>query len=266
MLKWAGGKARLLPELLERLPADYAQRRHVELFAGGAAFGLHAAGGSRLMLADINRHLIGVYRALRDEPTRLRRSLAQLSQRRGRADFYRVRARFCSGAGSLAQRAAMFLYLNRTGFNGLYRENASGHYNVPYGDGRAEPYQPAALALASEALQGSELHTGDFAARFRWRLSPSDFVYLDPPYAPTARTSFATYAGAGFRHEDHIRVRDLLRDLEGAGIPCMVSNSDTLFVRDIFRGFRVEGVTSSRSISAAGGSRGRIRELLIRNY
>lgn len=267
VVKWAGGKARLVPELLQRVPDDYEQRRHVELFAGGAAFGLHAAGGGRrpLLLCDVNVHLVGLYRAVRDECAALRRCLSQLGRRVGRDDYYRIRARFCAGDGSDVQRAAMFLYLNRVGFNGLYRENAAGHYNVPYGDGQAQPYQPTTLAAASDALRSSELHAADFEA-VRERIGAGDFVYLDPPYAPTERSSFASYAAGGFRHEDHIRLRDLVRELERAGVPAMVSNSDTCFVRDVFREFRIEAVTSTRSIAANGSRRGATRELLIRNY
>ena len=265
VIKWAGGKARLLPELLERLPSDYGERRHVELFAGGASLGLHVAHERPLMLCDINPHLIGLYRTLRDECPALRRSLAQLARRTERGDYYRVRQRFAQGSGSAAQRAAMFVYLNRLGFNGLYRENASGVFNVPFGDGRGAPYHPHALQDAADALQGCELHAGDFEA-LRGKLAHWDFVYLDPPYVPTASTSFAAYAAAGFRHEDHIRLRDLVRELGADGVPCMVSNSDTLFVRDIFREFRIEQVKSMRSISASGSGRGIARELLIRNY
>lgn len=265
VVKWAGGKARLLPELLARLPGDYEARRHVELFAGGAALGLHVAGERSLMLGDVNPHLVGLYRALRDDCAALRRSLSQLARRESRAAYYRVRSRFCAGEGTGVQRAAMFLYLNRLCFNGLYRENAAGHFNVPFGDGRAGAYHPEALAAASDALQGCHLHAGDFEAARR-RLRPGDFVYLDPPYVPTERTSFAAYAAAGFRHEDHIRLRDFVRQLSDRGVPVMVSNSDTLFVRDIYREFRIEQVTATRSIAASGAKRGAALELLIRNY
>lgn len=270
VVKWAGGKTRLLAELVKRLPDDYAQRRHVELFAGGAALMLHTR-PARSALVDRNGHLIELYRVLRDgDLDALKRSVVALTRHHGRDHYYKVRARFVKGKGTRVQRAAMFLYLNRAGFNGLYRENKRGELNVPFGDvAQGSIYQPGILSRCADALQGTTLMHLDFYEATRLRElagDAGDFVYLDPPYAPTCRTSFSSYVGGGFHHEDHVRVLDVVRELDRRGAKVMISNADTFFVRDLFRDFRIDVVQGSRSISSKGASRGRVSELLIRNY
>lgn len=270
VVKWAGGKTRLLPELVKRLPADYAQRRHVEMFAGGAALMLHTR-PARSALVDRNGHLIELYRVLRDgDLAALKRSVVALTRHHGREHYYRVRLRFVKGKGTRVQRAAMFLYLNRAGFNGLYRENKRGELNVPFGDvAQGSIYQPGILSRCADALQGTTLMHLDFydATRLReFAGDVGDFVYLDPPYAPTCRTSFSSYVGGGFHHEDHVRVLEVVRELDRRGAKVMISNADTFFVRDLFRDFRIDVVQGSRSISSKGAGRGRVSELLIRNY
>jgi len=275
VVKWAGGKTRLLPELVKRLPADYAQRRHVELFAGGAALMLHTR-PTRSVLVDRNGHLIELYRVLRDgDLAALKRSVVALTRSHGREHYYKVRSRFVKGKGTRVQRAGMFLYLNRAGFNGLYRENKRGELNVPFGDvAQGSIYQRDILSRCADALQGTTLMHLDFhdAARLSTTVGDvgiggaGDFLYLDPPYAPTCRTSFSSYVGGGFHHEDHVKVLELVREFDGRGAKVMISNADTFFVRDLFRDFRIDVVQGSRSISRNGAGRGRVPELLIRNY
>lgn len=270
VVKWAGGKTRLLPELVKRLPDDYAQRRHIELFAGGAALMLHTR-PARSVLVDRNEHLIELYRVLQGgDVAALKRSVVALTRHHGREHYYKVRARFVKGSGTRVQRAAMFLYLNRAGFNGLYRENKRGELNVPFGDvAQGSIYQPTALSGCAAALKGTSLMHSDFyaAAMFRELVGDGgDFLYLDPPYAPTCRTSFSSYVGSGFHHEDHFKVLELVREFDRRGAKVMISNADTFFVRDLFRDFRIDVVQGSRSISSKGDGRGRVPELLIRNY
>lgn len=269
VVKWAGGKTRLLPELERRLPVDYRDRRHIELFAGGAALFFHMR-PRRALLADRNMWLIELYRLLQRRPRTIKQAVQGHARHHSRDHYYRVRDRFNAQRGTLEQRVAMFLYLNRAGFNGLYRENASGQLNVPYGDATsASIYQPQAICACAEALgSNTTLIYRDFAqaARIAVRGWIGDFFYLDPPYAPTCRASFKTYVAGGFRHEDHVRLLHLVRELDAAGAKVMLSNADTFFVRDLFRNFRIDTVQGSRSISRDGNGRGRVRELVIRNY
>jgi len=266
-VKWAGGKTRLLPELHRRLPGDVHKRRHVELFAGGGAL-FFARQPARALLADKCLPLVEVYMALQAAPESVLRSLRGLVQHHGPDHYYAVRERFNAGRGKAAQMAAMFIYLNRAGFNGLYRQNSAGHLNVPFGRHRKSSlYRADELRRCASALERVHLRAGDFQEVARWSvLGKGDFVYLDPPYAPTSETSFAGYLAGGFTHDDHIRLRDLVRTLDRDGAKVMVSQADTIFTRDIYREFRVERVTATRSISRKASSRGPVHELVIRNY
>lgn len=268
VVKWAGGKTRLLGELVKRLPGDYWSRRHVELFAGGAALLLHLRPASGF-LSDRNEHLVELYRVLKSPELRqsFKLSLQGLARHHGRAHYYKVRERFRAGEGTRAQAAATFVYLNRAGFNGLYRENRRGEFNVPFGDvAQGSIYQPKVIDRCAEALQGVTVMHTDFRHARCLRDGIEHFVYLDPPYAPTQRTSFSCYLGGGFHHEDHLRVLELMRDLDRRGVKVMLSNADTFFVRDLFRDYRIDAVQGSRSISRDGAGRGRVVELVIRNY
>lgn len=268
VVKWAGGKTRLLPELVKRLPADYRSRRHVELFAGGAALLLHLRPTAGF-LSDRNPHLVELYRVLQSPELRrsFKLSLQGLARHHGREHYYKVRERFRRGEGTRAQASATFVYLNRAGFNGLYRENQRGEFNVPFGDvAQSSIYQPAVIDRCAVALQAVTVRHADFSyARFL-REGTEHFVYLDPPYAPTQRTSFSCYVAGGFHHEDHVRLLQLVRDLDQRGAKVMISNADTFFVRDLFRDFRIDVVQGSRSISRNADGRGRVSELVIRNY
>lgn len=268
VVKWAGGKTRLLGELVKRLPADYRHRRHVELFAGGAALLLHLQ-PAHGFLSDRNEHLVELYRVLQSPDLRrsFKQSLQGLARHHGRAHYYKVRERLVAGEGTRAQAAATFVYLNRAGFNGLYRENRRGEFNVPFGDvAQGSIYQPAVIDRCAAALREIRVAHADF--RDAQCIDPGypHFVYLDPPYAPTQRTSFSCYLGGGFHHEDHVRVLELLRELDRKSVKVMISNADTFFVRDLFRDYRIDVVQGSRSISRNGDGRGRVSELIIRNY
>lgn len=266
-LKWPGGKGRLLPELVKRLPPDADRLRHVELFAGGGALFFHRR-PARALLADNCAPLVELYSALQLDPEAVLRSLRALARHHSEAHYYAVRSRFNGGNGSEAQRAAMLLYLNRAGYNGLFRQNAAGEYNVPFGDARQSTLcQAERLRDCAQALEGARIHHGDFELCARTGVvGAGDFVYLDPPYVPICETSFHSYGAGGFHYDDHVRLRDLAEKLDRAGARVMISNSDTMFVRDIYRRWRIDPVDASRSIAARGKSRGKVRELVIRNY
>lgn len=278
-LKWAGGKRRLAPELLRRLPDDFAARAYAEPFAGSAAlfFALPEA-PRRVLLNDTCAPLINVYEWLRINPHGLIARVQRLL--RGYPDnYYGVRDRFNAGSQRGILPAAYFLYCNAACFNGIYRENASGDFNVPVGrparGGRPKLDYPA-LRLCAARLsvprrrRGAEIQLArlDFQRAAESFADPARcFYYFDPPYAPLDGTSFRGYSAEGFRHDDHVRLRDFARFLTRRGGRVMVSNADTLFVRDIYREFRVESLRAPRSISCTGKSRAAgARELIIRNY
>ncbi len=262
ILKWAGGKRALLPELLARVPTEIGT--YYEPFAGGAALFFRLADAppfERAVLADRNAELINFYAVVRDRLPALSKVLEQAPQ--GEEMYYAVRDVDVSALDDVA-RAARVVYLNRTCFNGLWRENRSGKFNVPYGHKvRARLCDPARMKRATEALANVQLLTGDFAQVVS-KAKAGDFVYFDPPYAPVSATSkFTDYSGGGFDMDAQERLCQVATQLRGRGVRVMLSNSDTRDIRVLYKDFKLSTVDAPRAISARNVGRGVVRELLI---
>ena len=264
-VKWAGGKRQLLPALLARTPALSRGCYHEPFVGGGALFfALHRQGllgkkGARL--ADVNRDLITSYRVVRDQVEPL---LRVLSCHRNTARHYaRVRAQDPRRLDPI-ERTARFLYLNKTCFNGLYRENRQGRFNVPYGrNPRARHCNEAGLRAASAALRGVALEHAPFE-RVLPLADRGDFVYFDPPYAPLSRTSsFVGYSARGFGAAEQARLALVAAALADRGVRVLLSNSTAPLVRRLYGAFRAETVPARRAINRNGGGRGAIGELLL---
>lgn len=262
-LRWAGGKRRLLPAILAGAPATFGA--YFEPFIGGGAvlFALRLA-GDRVTINDVNPDLLAVYRALRDDPETLIDGLAAHATAVSADDFYAMRA---STPANDMERAVRMVYLNRTCFNGLYRVNANGEFNVPYGKLRHPVVCNAELLRAcAAALDGVRIREGSFADAVA-DADAGDFVYFDPPYIPLSPTaSFSRYARDDFTQPDQERLAAIVTELTGRGVHVMLSNSDTPLTRDIFAGLDLHSVSVARSISASAGSRTRVREVIGVNY
>jgi DNA adenine methylase len=263
-VKWAGGKRRLLPQLLARLPRRMTT--YFEPFVGGGAVFFALANERRFeraVLGDDNAELIEVYRVVRDDPETLVRALKPMQKHVRDAEyFYRVRA---SSPRLPVRRAARFLFLNKTCFNGLYRVNKAGHFNVPFGRYKTPPqlFDPEALHDASRALQNVELVVGDFATTLEVA-ARGDAVYLDPPYAPRSETSrFTSYTTGGFGAQDHERLADTFARLKRRRVRAVLSNASTLFTRALFEAHEVEVFRVGRTISAAAKRRAPVDELIV---
>lgn len=273
-LKWAGGKTRLLPELLSRLPADVEQRRHVEPFLGGGAL-FFAREPKRALLADMNADLVTTYLVVRDWPEVLIRLLEYRAAEHARdpkGSYYAVRDAYnVVGAEWTAywhthrvERAEHFIYLNKTCFNGLHRVNGRGEFNVPFGKHDTFEVDAEGIREASIALQRAEIVCADFEALVGWHVDPGDFVYLDPPYDPLSETAnFTAYAG-GFGYSDQERVERVISYLMLKRVPALVSNHDTPRVRMLYADLHIEEINAPRSIGAT--TRGTAREILARTY
>jgi DNA adenine methylase len=266
-LKWAGGKRQLLGQFDALYPSRIES--FVEVFTGSAAVFFDAQARfapRRSTLLDHNDELVNCYRVVRDDIESLLLLLAEHSARHGREHYYRVRAQQTADLGAAA-RAARLLYLNRTCYNGLYRVNSRGEFNVPMGAyARPRILDEALLRAASEALMGVHIETADFreAAAYARR---GDFVYLDPPYVPlSASSSFTSYTRTAFRADDQRALADVYRELDRAGCLVMLSNSSAPLVRELYAGYRIERVTARRAINSAGAKRGAIDELVVLNY
>jgi len=292
-LKWAGGKRQLLPALRPCYPAAFD--RYIEPFLGsGAVFfdlsSSHRLDGRRAVLADLNADLISCYQALRDDTDAVIYLLAALERKhraRGDACYYEVRDRFnearAGGAGKAggasraggASGAAMFIYLNRTGFNGLFRLNRAGTFNVPAGR-YANPTicDAGQLRACAAALQQPGVTLT--RRRFDGTLADAgagDFVYCDPPYAPLSATSlFAHYTADGFTLEDHERLQASIIGAAGRGAVVVLSNSSAPEIESAYgsraarkAGLRVRRVPARRAINSRASARGPVDELIITN-
>ena len=266
-LKWAGGKGRLLPPLLPLLPPAVERRLHIEPFMGGAALFFHRR-PKRAVLADLNRDLVETYLAVRDEPEALIEALRPLAAEHDQARYYERRQRYNEGRGlRRVERAALFVYLNKTCFNGLHRVNRKGEFNVPFGRYKNPRVLDAeGIRRASAALQGVDIRCEGFEQVLRYA-RPGDFVYFDPPYLPVSETAnFTSYAREGFGPAEHERLRDVFAELDRRGCKVMLSNSDAPLVRALYRGYRIERVAAARAISCNGRGRGAVTELVVLNY
>lgn len=241
--------------------------RHVEPFVGGGAMFFRLQ-PKRALLCDVNSSLISVYQTIRDQVEAVIPHLGRLARRHSTDAYYEVRSRYNSPARrSRAERAAMFIYLNKTCFNGLHRVNHKGEFNVPAGRYKnPRILNIEALRAASRQLNCAQLRADSFEHLLA-SAKPGDFVYFDPPYEPLSQTAnFTSYSQGGFSREDQLRLSDVFVELDRRRCKLMLSNSDTPLIRNLYRNFRIDRVAALRAINCDGRNRGRISELVVRNY
>ena len=246
---------------MKRAPKKYG--RYFEPFAGGAALFFHLA-PTRAVLTDTNHDLIKMYASVSTDVGGVIRQLRRHAGAHGKRHYYTTREIWNNGTLRGTARAAAFIYLNRTCFNGLWRVNAAGKFNVPMGD-YANPTicDAAALRAASTALTHTELYCVDYREAIT-DAERGDFIYFDPPYAPlTKSASFTRYTPGGFNADNQRELADTARELAARGVHVMLSNSDTPFTRKLYRGFKIDRVTCGRSINSNAKKRGKVNELII---
>lgn len=266
-IKWAGGKTQLLPQFKPLLPDR--MERYFEPFLGSGAVFFFVKRNLRprdTILSDNTGELINCFEAVRDRVTPLIGLLVEHRERHSREYYYRVRATDPATLTPL-ERAARFLYLNKTCFNGLYRVNSRGQFNVPMGSYKnPNVVNRDSLERASEVLQGVHLIVRDFCEVVS-DAGRGDFVYFDPPYHPLSSTSsFTGYTSSAFPESEQKRLSEVYRSLDAKGCLLAESNSDTELIRALYRGFRIETVMARRAINSDASKRGRIPELVILNY
>jgi len=289
-VKWVGGKRQLLTDIDRSLPQGFAQRRgvtYVEPFVGGGAVLFYLLSTyheviDRVLINDINPRLVSTYRAVKNDPEKLISLLRQiqseydaLTDESGKKDYFlRMRKRFNEGEKSDTETAALLIFLNRTCFNGLYRVNSKGEFNVPFGRyARPQICDEETLRADSNCLQRVEITCGDFEA-VESDIPGDGLVYIDPPYRPLdATSSFTAYASDGFNDGDQIRLKNFVDRLSARGCHVMLSNSDgsgknpdDRFFDNLYTGYLLHRVQAKRSVSANAAKRGRLTELLITNY
>ena len=264
LFRLAGGKQRLAGTLFAYLPEGVDEMDYVEPFAGAASlfFRVQPQHG---LLADLNGHLIRAYRHVRDEPDLVYRYVRDHERLDSVRHYYTVRDLYNRGRWNAAQ-AARFIYLNRTCFNGIFRVNRNGDFNVPYGR-RPNPLFPTRedLIAASSVLRGTELRHQCFRKTLA-RTTTESFVYLDPPYPPLNGTAFFThYTKDRFTEDDQLELAKVVNDLDRSGVPFMMSNADTPLIRRLYSRYDITPLTVTRFVTCKS-TRHRVRELVIRNY
>ena len=271
-LKWAGGKSQLLTQLESLFPKGFDG--YHEPFVGSAAvyFHLHNLRASgkldssmaSVRLSDSNNELINCYVVIRDQINELIEFLFEHKRRHSKQYYYKIRKQYPK---SHVERAARLIYLNKTCFNGLYRVNSQGEFNVPMGNYKNPAIVDSkTLVKAHITLQNVHLATAKYEAVLQCAKA-RDFVYFDPPYHPVSATSsFTSYTREDFGEDQQRKLSEVVRELSRRGCMVMVSNSDTPLIWGLYNGFRRTHVKASRLINSNSEQRGKIRELVITNY
>ncbi len=258
-LKWAGGKYRIIHRIKEQLPPG---NRLVEPFVGSGAVFLNT-GYPSYLLSDSNADLINLFQVLKEEGEAfVEYCHGYFTPALNREEeYYRLRSEF-NRTGNRKQKAALFLYLNRHGYNGLCRYNSSGEFNTPFGR-YIKPYFPKEEMLYFvRRSQKAAFVCRDFR-KIMTEVKPGDVVYCDPPYVPLSSTAnFTEYSSGGFGLQEQKKLAELAGKLAGKGVPVLLSNHDTEFVRQIYQGAQLTSFKVRRFISCNGDSRNKAAELL----
>lgn len=258
-IKWAGGKQALLPQILPHFPKKIS--RYIEPFIGGGAvfFSLEQ---QQAIISDQNEWLVDTYKAIRDDWKSVAKALDKLPNTKNH--FLKIRA-IPPSSVDITTRAAYFIYLNKTCFRGLFRVNQKGCFNVPYGEYDRRYYDPKNLEAASIALTNTTISLGDFEQAIIGS-KKGDFFYFDPPYYKLGGYSdFNRYTSGQFREPEQVRLASLCNELTNCGIKWALSNSETPFIKSLYKPYRMIKINARREINLKSENRN-VAELLILNY
>lgn len=268
-VKWAGGKRQLIPQIRERMPKKYAN--YYEPFVGGGAviFDLLPANA---LINDINKALINTYRQICDIPENFIEAVDKLDKEMpedGKEYYYSLRERYNDKLMKSEydlELASLFVFINKHCFNGLYRVNGKGLFNVPYNNSRRTSIDEEIIMETSKYLKGVTIIDGDFEEACK-NAKKGDFVFLDSPYAPLNPTSFESYTKEGFDVESHKRLSRLYDNLTDRGCYCMLTNHNTQLINDLYgnKGYKIEVVSVKRMINSDASNRVG-KEVIICNY
>jgi DNA adenine methylase len=269
IVKWAGGKKQLLEQFKLLYPKKFND--YYEPFVGSGAVFFYVRlhdGKRKYFISDNNKDLINVYQSVRDDVEGLI-DLLKVHKKKHHENskeyYYEIRKAFNSNSTGI-ERAAQLIYLNKTCFNGLYRVNSKGGFNVPIGS-YANPaiLDEKSLRLANKLLNNVEINCMTFEETESYP-QKGDFVYLDPPYHPIKTSSFTSYTKEDFTAKDQERLAGYYKKLDKRGCQVMLSNSDTEFIKTLYADYNLYGVKASRMINCNGNDRGKINEVVVTNY
>jgi len=273
LLKWAGGKRHIADELFSYFPVDWNKGTYIEPFIGGGAMFLFLA-PERALIADLNIRLFGFYSHIKNSPDEVFNGIFEISKSfnesllEKKKDFYlELRSKYNSSEVSSVESAILLYSLNKLCFNGLYRENSKGFFNVPFGQKKSFPaLERQDFESASTLLQNATVSNSDFEGTLSHAVA-GDFVYLDPPYIPIdATSSFTSYHADGFGLSDQSRLAQRMIELKESNIKAMCSNSDTPLSREVYGNLNIKTIQAPRMVSARASGRGSVSELVITNF
>lgn len=265
IVKWVGGKRQLMFELLKNMPKSY--NRYFEPFIGGGALFFELQ-PSNAYISDMNEELINLYNVVKNDVYEL---IEELKKHEISKEYFmnirNIDRTKNYKKWSNIQKASRFIYLNRTCFNGMYRVNSKGEFNVPFGNYKnPRIIDERNLINCSNLLQKTEIRNADFSEILNY-VQNGDFVYFDPPYVPLNETSsFTSYTKDGFDIDMQFKLREVCDELDSKGVKFMLSNSDTKFVNELYENYNIKKVFASRQINANPNGRGKITEVLVKNY
>lgn len=264
LLRWAGGKRQLLSRLIEFFPKDISNGNYREPFLGAGCL-FFALQPKQAVLSDANAYLISCYQHVRDDWAAVNKCLRRHARLTSEDHYYRTRTLYNRSSHSASQ-AARFIYLNKTCFNGIFRVNTKGEFNVPYG-WKEPPALPTAdiLKRASNALKHATLVSHGFDKALE-DAKQGDFVYLDPPYPPLNGTAYFThYTMDRFSQSDQERLSAVVKGLDQVGCRVLMTSADLPLIRGLYRGFEIKSLSVTRFITCKA-ERHTVRELVITNY
>ena len=268
-VKWAGGKRQLLPQIKERMPEKY--NNYFEPFVGGGAVIFELLPKSAV-INDINKALINVYQMIRKYPQRFLQEINRLDREMwedGKEYYYSLREHYNDKLMKDefdVELAALFVFINKHCFNGLYRVNGKGLFNVPYNNSRSSSVNEKVIVETAKFLKDVTIISGDFEDACA-KAKKGDFVFFDSPYAPLNPTSFESYTKEGFDIESHKRLAKLYDELTDRGCYCMLTNHNTELINDLYgnKGYKIDVVSVKRSINSDATNRVG-EEVIICNY
>lgn len=265
-VKWAGGKKQLIEQFKPLFPKNI--KRYIEPFIGGGAvlfYILENYKPEEVIIFDINEELINTYKIIKDDVESLIIELKKLKSLHSKEHYYEIRSENPQLLSNLT-RASRFIYLNKTCFNGLYRVNSKGGFNVPIGSYKNPLVCPEDdLRKISKLLKNVKIINDDFSKCLEYA-QEEDFIYFDPPYYPLKKSSFTTYAKNKFLDEEQKELKNVFSKLDKKGCKVMLSNSDTEFIKNLYGDYPIKEVKATRMINSNAKNRGKINEVVVRNY
>jgi DNA adenine methylase len=271
LVKWAGGKRQLLDTLNSHLPLKW--NTYFEPFIGGGALLVHLQNEGRItraVVSDLNGELINLYRVVRTRPEKLIDALSTEKLENNEIIFRQLKTEFnelIGHPGNCVERAALLIYLNKHGYNGLWRVNSKGKFNVPFGH-HAKLSLPtdSSVLLFSKMLENVTIMNVDFEKAVK-TAKKDDFIYFDPPYQPLSKTAhFTDYNPRGFTFHDQVRLAELFQMLSKKGVQVMLSNSKVMEIEDLYRDFTIRTISAKRFINCDGNRRTGTSEIIVTNY